>query len=32
MKNAIKISKNNNKDFDGVIIGSGKFDIDVKFK
>ena len=32
MKNAIKISKNDNKDFDGVIIGSGKFDIAVKFK
>ena len=32
VKNALKISKKDNKDFDGVIIGSGKIDIAVKFK
>ena len=32
VKRAIKISKEENKDFDGVVIGSGKIDIAIKFK
>ena len=32
VKRAMKISKEENKEFDGVVIGSGKIDIAVKFK
>jgi hypothetical protein len=32
IKKAMKISKEQNKEFDGVIIGSGKIDIAIKFK
>ncbi|HLO59231.1 MAG TPA: hypothetical protein VK179_10845 [Bacteroidales bacterium] len=32
VKNALKISGKDHKDFDGVIIGSGKVDIAIKFK
>jgi hypothetical protein len=32
VKNAIKISSKEHKDFDGVVIGSGKVDIAIKFK
>ena len=32
VKRAMKISKEDNKEFDGVVIGSGKIDIAIKFK
>jgi hypothetical protein len=32
IKNALKISAKENKDFDGVVIGNGKVDIAIKFK
>jgi len=32
VKRAMKISEEDNKDFDGVVIGSGKIDIAIKFK
>jgi hypothetical protein len=32
VKNALKISSKEHKDFDGVVIGSGKVDIAIKFK
>lgn len=32
VKNALKISGKDHKDFDGVVIGSGKMDIAIKFK
>ena len=32
VKNALKISGKEHKDFDGVVVGSGKVDIAIKFK